>query len=251
MTQPPNANIPRVLRHQTNWKELFFYQKSEVIYQLTFTFSRRFLPAYGDRTVDQMVQAARSGKQNIVEGLADGVASSEMQLKLLNVARASIQELQEDFVDYLTSRTLRIWDDTHPRYNQMLAFCREHNLLADYQPFLERWQEEEMANIGYTLCRMVDRMMTSYIQGIETQFIKEGGIKERMHAARAGYRKSQDERLRQQEAELAALRKDNAALQQELAALRNETAALQQENATLRKDNATLREEIHRLNASR
>lgn len=96
MTTQQENNIPRVLRQQTNWKELFFYQKSEVLYQLTFVFCKRFLPAYGDRTVDQMVQAARSGKQNIVEGLADGVTSTEMQLKLLNVGRASIQELQQD-----------------------------------------------------------------------------------------------------------------------------------------------------------
>lgn len=208
MAQPQNANIPRVLRQQTNWKELFFYQKSEVLYQLTYTFCKRFLPTYGDRTVDQMVQAARSGKQNIVEGLADGVTSTEMQLKLLNVARASVQELQEDYVDFLTSRNLRIWDDAHPRYNQMLAFCREHNKLADYQPYLERWQEEEMANIGYTLCRMVDRMMTTYIEGLEAQFVQEGGIKERMYAARTGYRQGQDERLRQLEAENAALRQE-------------------------------------------
>ena len=63
--------IETVLRKQTNWKQLWFYQKTVVLYQLTYVFTRRFLPAYGDRTVDQMVQAARSGKQNIVEGSAD------------------------------------------------------------------------------------------------------------------------------------------------------------------------------------
>ncbi len=82
--------IESVLRKQTNWKNLWFYQKTVVLYQLTFAFTRRFLPAFGDRTVDQMVQAARSGKQNIVEGSADGVTSMEMELKLLNVARSSI-----------------------------------------------------------------------------------------------------------------------------------------------------------------
>lgn len=67
-----------ILKKQSNWKNLRFYQKSEVLYQLTAAYCRRFLPPYGDRTVDQMVQAARSCKQNIVEGLADGVTSSEM-----------------------------------------------------------------------------------------------------------------------------------------------------------------------------
>ena len=98
-------NNPKVevLKRQTNWRELWFYKKTVVLYQLTYVFTRRFLPAYGDRTVDQMVQAARSGKQNIVEGTADGVTSTEMELKLLNVARASIQELLEDYEDYIIS----------------------------------------------------------------------------------------------------------------------------------------------------
>ena len=80
-----------VLKNQTKWEDLYYYRKTLVLYQMTVVFCRRFLPKYGDRTVDQMVQAARSGKQNIVEGLSDGVTSTEMELKLLNVARASIK----------------------------------------------------------------------------------------------------------------------------------------------------------------
>lgn len=80
-------NKPTVFGKQYNWEELYFYQKSDVIYQLSFTFCNRYIHLYKDRTRDQIIQAARSCKQNIVEGLADGVTSSEMQLKLLNVAR--------------------------------------------------------------------------------------------------------------------------------------------------------------------
>ena len=87
----PAAIIDVVLRREKNWKELWFYQKTVVLYQLTYAFTARFLPKYGDRTVDQMVQAARSGKQNIVEGMADGVTSMELELKLINVARASLK----------------------------------------------------------------------------------------------------------------------------------------------------------------
>jgi len=195
----------RVLRNQQVWSELFFYQKSEVLYHLTFAFCKRFLPPYGDRTVDQMVQAARSGKQNIVEGLADGVTSTEMQLKLLNVARASLQELKEDYSDFLQARQLPRWDDSHSRYPQMIDFCRKHNKLEDYQLFFDKWSAEEMANTGYTLCRMTDRMMTHFIEHLEETFVEQGGIKERMHAARTGYRQAQDERLRALEAENAAL----------------------------------------------
>lgn len=77
------------LRKQTRWEKPWFYQKTVVLYQMTVVFCRRFLKTYGDRTVDQMVQAARSGKQNIVEGSADGVTSTEMESKLLNAARGS------------------------------------------------------------------------------------------------------------------------------------------------------------------
>lgn len=90
-----------VLQPQSKWEPLWFYHKTVVLYQLTYVFTKRYLPPYSDRTVDQMLQAARSGKQNIVEGLADGVTSTEMELKLLNVARSSIQELCEDYVDHL------------------------------------------------------------------------------------------------------------------------------------------------------
>ena len=83
----------KVLKKAVVWKNLFFYRKSDTIYQLTVEFCRRFLPPHGDRTVDQMVQAARSGKQNIVEGSEDGQTSSETEIKLLNVARGSLHEL--------------------------------------------------------------------------------------------------------------------------------------------------------------
>ena len=122
--EPPKYTV---LRKQTNWKDLWIYKKSEVLYQLTFAFTRRFLPAHGDRTVDQMVQAARSGKQNIVEGSADGVTSTEMELKLLNVARASLQELHGDCVDRLRARGVLLWDGSHPRFNALLQSCRDNN----------------------------------------------------------------------------------------------------------------------------
>ncbi len=179
----PVLQLESVLRKQTNWKSLWFYQKTVVLYQLTYSFTRRFLPAFGDRTVDQMLQAARSGKQNIVEGSADGVTSMEMELKLLNVARSSLQELLEDYEDYLPAHRLTKWAPGHPRYDQMLRYCREHNNLEDYEPFFEKWSDEEAANIAITLCHMVDKMMMTYQQKKEQEFITEGGIRERMTAA--------------------------------------------------------------------
>lgn len=210
------------LKKQDRWESLYFYQKTDVLYQLTFAFAQRFLQR-GDRTVDQMVQAARSGKQNIVEGMADGVTSSEMELKLLNVARASIKELREDYTDYLASRQLPLWTDRHPRYDTMLAFCREHNRVDDYQPFFLQWTDEEMANTAHTLCHMVDRMMTTYIAQLEERFITEGGIRERMTAARLGYRTDQREQLRRLEEENNALRAEVDRLQNIIASLTSQT----------------------------
>ncbi len=207
-----NNITPQVLRKQPNWEGLYFYQKANVLYQLTFVFTRRFLKI-GDRTIDQMVQAARSGKQNIVEGSADGVTSMEMELKLLNVARSSIKELKEDYEDYIVSRHLTRWAVGNPRYDGMLKFCRKHNRIEDYQDYFEKWTDEEMANIALTLCHMVDRMMTTYQKQQEETFIKEGGIKERMTAARLGYRTNQREEMAQLKRELEAANRRIAELE--------------------------------------
>ena len=212
----PAQQLESVLRKQANWKNLWFYQKTVVLYQMTYAFTRRFLPAYGDRTVDQMLQAARSGKQNIVEGSADGVTSMEMELKLLNIARASIQELLEDYEDYLPAHRLTKWTTGHPRYDQMLRYCREHNNLTDYEPYFEKWTAEESANIAITLCHMVDKMMSTYQQKKEQEFITEGGIRERMTAARLGYRTNQRETIEHLTREIESLKQENAQLKNKL-----------------------------------
>lgn len=203
----------QVLKRQKPWREYYFYQKSEVLYHLTYIFCRRFLPLHGDRTVDQMVQAARSGKQNIIEGLEDGVTSTEMQMKLLNVARSSLQELREDYRDYLVSRGFSIWTAENIRFEKMKSFCRQHNKIEDYQPFFQRWSDEEMANIALSLCYMTDSMLNKFLLGLEDDFVQQGGIKERMHSARTGYRKQQDE-------EYAALQEKVKAQEQEIAYLK-------------------------------
>jgi len=188
-----------IFRKPTNWSNLRFYQKSEVLYQLTFAFCKRFLPAHGDRTVDQMIQAARSGKQNIVEGTEDGKTSTEMELKLLNVARASIGELRQDYIDFLKSRQLSQWTKDDPRFQGMVDFASEHNYLSEYEPYLDRWSAEEMANYGLTLCYQEDAMLNKYLTNLERTFVTEGGIKERMYQARTGYRQQQEDRLAQLE----------------------------------------------------
>lgn len=195
-----------VLRKKANWRTLHFYQKADTLYQLTVVFCKRFLPPYGDRTVDQMVQAARSGKQNIVEGCEDGLTSTEMEIKLINVARSSLQELREDYEDYLHTRRLALWDAKHPRYDKMLEFCREHNTFDHYDALTQRLSDEALANLAITICRFADKMSTNYLQMLEKRFVTEGGIKERMHAARTGYRQQEQQRMQAMRKELENLR---------------------------------------------
>ena len=191
----------KVLKAPVVWKNLLIYRKSDVIYQLTVEFCHRFLPAHGDRTVDQMVQAARSGKQNIVEGCEDGQTSSEMEIKLLNVARGSLQELRSDYQDYINTHQLLLWAIDSERQQKLRAYCHSHNDYVDYAPLVAKMNDEEMANLVLTLCHQTDKMMCSYIEKLEERFVKEGGIKERMHAVRTKYRQEVDAHLKALEVE--------------------------------------------------
>lgn len=203
----------RILKRQRPWREAYYYQKSDTLYQLTYVFCQRFLPKHGDRTVDQMIQAARSGKQNIIEGTEAGETSTETHIKLLNVARSSLQELREDYRDYLQSRNLSIWSSEHNRYEKMTRFCKKHNQVEDYKPFFDKWTNEEMANTALTLCFMTDRMLNNQLKKLESDYVKQGGIKERMHAARTGYRNNQDAEIKRLEQENISLREENQHLQ--------------------------------------
>lgn len=207
----------QVLRKTGNYRELYFYRKSDALYQLTVAFCKRFLPPYGDRTVDQMVQAARSGKQNIVEGSEAGMTSTESELKLLNVARASLQELREDYADYLRSHHLAVWDSSHPRAASLRQFCRGRNDYADFEAMAARLNDEELANLCLTLCHQTDKLMVTYLEKLEKGFVTEGGIKERMHAARTGYRQGQASRMKALEQENSRLKEELRLLQARLA----------------------------------
>ncbi len=217
MTQrkPMEQHNGKILKDSMPAEGLFCYQKANAAFELTFKFCKRFLHPYGDRTVDQMNQAARSGKQNIVEGMADGMTSTKTQLKLLNVARASLQELREDYVDYLHTRQLTLWDKHHPRYDRMLRYCRAHNKAEDYMGFADKWTAEEFCNTLITLCHFTDKMLCNFLDLLQRQFIEHGGITERMYAARTGYRQQQDAQMKQLQTENAQLKAENAQLKVE------------------------------------
>jgi len=206
----------KVLKKAVVWENLYFYRKADAIYQLTVGFCHRFLPSHGDRTVDQMVQAARSGKQNIIEGSEDGQTSSEMEIKLLNVARGSLQELRADYHDYINTHNLALWDSINDRQQRLRDFCHAHNDYCDYAPMMDKMNDEEWANLVLTLCHQTDKMMCSYIENLEHRFVTEGGIKERMHAARTGYRQNIDAQMNALKADNQRLNAENAALQKKI-----------------------------------
>lgn len=135
-----------------------------------------------------------------------------MELKLVNVARGSIRELLEDFKDFLHNGRYALWKDGDPRYKTLLEYTRCHNEPKDYLPFAERWSAEEFANTCLTLCYQVDAMISSYLKKLEKDFVTEGGIKERMYAARTGYRKEQDAKMESLKAENDRLKAENAKL---------------------------------------
>ena len=171
-----------------NYRELLSYQKAEVVYDLTFRFCQRFL-SRGDRTIDQMVQAARSGKQNIAEGSQASGTSKEMEIKLMNVARASLEELLVDYRDFLRVRDLPLWDkdSKEAQYVRRLGLG-PHITFETYREFCETRPAEVVANIGICLIHQANYLLDQQIRRLEQDFVKEGGLRERMTRARLDYR---------------------------------------------------------------
>jgi four helix bundle suffix protein len=180
-----------VLPPRGDYQTLLSYQKSEVIYQITYRFCERFLKR-GDRTVDQMVQAARSGKQNIVEGSKAATTSKEMEIKLTNVARASLEELLEDYRDYLKVRDLPVWD----KQSREAAYARKLGMTSPlsfevFREFTETRPAQVVANIAICLIHQANYLLDQQLKRLEKDFLKDGGLRERMTRARLQAREQQ------------------------------------------------------------
>ncbi len=175
---------PSILPPRGDYKTLLSYQKSEVVYEITYRFCKRHL-AKGDRTVDQMVQASRSGKQNIIEGSKAAMTSKETEIKLTNVARASLEELLEDYRDFLRVRDMQIWD----KDSRESLFVRELSKTTPltfevFREFVETRSAEVVANIAICLIHQTNYLLDQQLRGLEKAFLKDGGLRERMTRAR-------------------------------------------------------------------
>ncbi len=171
-----------------NYRQLLSYRKAEVVYDITYRFCARFLTR-GDRTIDQMVQAARSGKQNIVEGSHASGTSKEAEIKLTNVARASLEELLVDYGDFLRVRALQVWDK---RSKEALFVRRLGNGTAEtyetYREFVETRPAEVVANIAICLIHQANYLLDQQIRRMERDFVQQGGLRERMTRVRRRYK---------------------------------------------------------------
>lgn len=157
------------------------------MYDVTFYFAHHYLEK-GDRTIDQMVQAARSGKQNIAEGAAAGNTSKETEIKLTNVAKASLQELLVDYEDFLRVRGLEQWQPDDARLAQTKRACAAHNDSEYYRKAMPERSAETIANIAITLIHQTDWLLNKLIEKLEIQFVENSGVKEQMTKARKEYR---------------------------------------------------------------
>ena len=221
------ADVPQIVLPHGGYRKLTAFQKSEVVYQMTVLFCRRFLPAHGDRTVDQMTQAARSCKQNIAEGSASSGTSKETELKLTNVARASLDELLEDYLDYLKAHDSVPWTMHGERAVTAKKLGREHSDWEYWKPIFASRPAEVCCNLAITLIHQTRSLLDSLIKHLEADFVKHGGIRERMHAARTGYRQEQDR-------ELQALRQKTILQETEITRLKTEISQLKAEITRLK-----------------
>ena len=166
------------------YKDLLSYQKAEVVYDVTFRFCQRFLNK-GDRTIDQMIQAARSGKQNIVEGSKASGTSKETEIKLTNVARASQEELLIDYEDFLRVRDLKQWDKNSREAQYVRTMGQQTPITYEsYREFCETRSAEVVANIAICLIHQTNFLLDQQLRRLEQDFVKEGGLRERMTRAR-------------------------------------------------------------------
>ena len=181
----------RVLPPRGDYQTLLSFQKAEVVYDITFRFAHKYL-SRGDRTVDQMTQSARSGKQNILEGSKAAQTSKEMEIKLTNVGRASLEELLADYRDFLRVRDHVLWDkeSKEARFVRRLG-CKTPQTFEIYREFVETRPPEVIANLAICLLHQANYLLDQQLKALEKEFMEQGGLRERMTRLRLANRHHQ------------------------------------------------------------
>jgi four helix bundle suffix protein len=187
----PSGDAEGFIPPHGGYQELLSYQKALVVYQATLHFCDRFIDKRS-RTQDQMVQAARSGKQNILEASQASGTSKETELKLTNVARASQEELLEDYRDFMRARKIEEWTPDHRYALRLRQLNRTPG--ANYETFkkgIEHSDPAICANVIVGLIKVTNYLLDQQLRRLEQDFLKEGGLRERMTRARLAARAKQ------------------------------------------------------------
>lgn len=167
------------------YRELKSYQMSEIVYDATVVFCNRFINIRS-RTHDQMVQAARSGKQNIAEGSMASGTSKKTELKLVGVARASLEELLLDYQDFLRQKDLELWKKEDPRAKEVRELCwKENRSYSTYKTYFEESSPEIAANAALCLIHQANYLLDQQLRALEKTFVHEGGFTERLYRVRS------------------------------------------------------------------
>ena len=187
-SHPSHEDHP-IIPPRGDYQTLHSFHKAEVVYDLTFRFAHKHL-AKGDRTIDQMIQAARSGKKNLLEGSKAALTSKETEIKLTSVARASLEELLDDYRDYLRVREHREWDKDS---REALYVRRLGRVVPQtyelYREFLDTRPPEVVANIAICLIHQANYLIDKQLRRLEKDFLEQGGLRERMFQARLQHRR--------------------------------------------------------------
>jgi four helix bundle suffix protein len=179
---PDREEPSRIIPPHGGYRDLKSYQMAEIVYDTTVAFCDRFIDRRS-RTHDQMVQAARSGKQNIAEGSMASGTSKKTELKLIGVARASLEELLLDFEDYLRQHGFQVWGKDEPKAKEVRALAR----LADrsYTTYFREEGPETAANAAICLIHQTNYLLDQQLRALEQEFLQEGGFTERLYRARS------------------------------------------------------------------
>jgi len=171
------------------FRNLKSYQMSEIVYDGTVVFCDRWI-GRRSRTHDQMVQAARSGKQNIAEGSMASGTSKKFELKLVGVARASLEELLLDYQDFLRQRKLPLWEKNHSKAKTIrsLAYA-SHRSYMTYRTYIEGTPPEVAANTLICLVHQTNFLLDQQLRQLEKQFLEQGGFTEKLYRARHNTRR--------------------------------------------------------------
>jgi four helix bundle suffix protein len=180
--------FPQLIPPHGGYRELKSYQMAEIVFDATAVFCDRLIDRRS-RTHDQMVQAARSGKQNIAEGSMASGTSKKTELKLIGVARASLEELLLDFQDYLRQHGLPLWGKDHAKAKEIRALAyRSDRSYATYKTYFEEQEPEIAANAAICLIHQTNYLLDQQLRALEKEFLKEGGFTEKLYRVRSQVR---------------------------------------------------------------